>query len=469
MAVYQGASLAQELRLSQKMSLKQTQSLDLLQMPLVDLRQKIQAELEQNPALEVLEENAPVSLEDIYKGDNEADAYFESSSDAGFLRGTPGDALSDENRRFIEGALCRPETLQEGLLWQLRLNPAGADTLAAGEILIQNLDADGFNIVPLEQLCASPAFAGERLAAALDEAAALVRRLEPVGCCTGGYMESLSVQAEILYAEEAAGIQKLLPFLEELEKGRFAAVAKKTGCDEKTAAELFMLIKSLSPFPGRAFEGAGGLQETSRYVIPDIQIIYQNDEFKIILNDEEIPVLGIAPFFMEQKLKNGPARNFVEENIKEARWFIYAVNRRNHTLLRVTRAVVEFQKKFFQYGPKFLAPLTLHDIAAELGIHEATVSRTANGKYAQTEWGIFELRRFFTNSISGAGSTGSRYSKEAVKEIIKEIISAENGTLSDMAITKSLKERGIDLARRTVAKYRTELDLGSSYSRHTHA
>ena len=465
MAAYQGASLGQELRLSQKMSLKQAQSLDLLQMPLIDLRQKIQAELEQNPALEIMEEKPPLSLEDIYTGDNETDAYFESSSDAGFLRGTPGDALSEENRRFIEGALSRPETLQESLLWQLRLNPACAGTLEAGEILIQNLNADGFNIVPLEQIRSSPAFAEGRLAAALDAAAALVRRLEPAGCCTDNYMESLAVQAEIVYGEDAAGIQKLLPFLEDMEKGRFAAAAKKAGCDAQTAGELFTLIKSLSPFPGRAFEAAGSAEETARYVIPDIQIIYKDDEFKIILNDEEIPVLGIAPFFMEQKRKKGPARDFVEENIKEARWFIYSINRRNHTLLRVTRAVVEFQKKFFRYGPKFLAPLTLHDIASELGIHEATVSRTASGKYAQTEWGIFELRRFFTNSISGAGSTGSRYSKEAVKEIIKEIIESENGTLSDMAITKSLQERGIGLARRTVAKYRAELELGSSYNR----
>ena len=181
MAAYQGASLGQELRLSQKMSLKQAQSLDLLQMPLIDLRQKIQAELEQNPALEIMEEKPPLSLEDIYTGDNETDAYFESSSDAGFLRGTPGDALSEENRRFIEGALSRPETLQESLLWQLRLNPACAGTLEAGEILIQNLNADGFNIVPLEQIRSSPAFAEGRLAAALDAAAALVRRLEPAG------------------------------------------------------------------------------------------------------------------------------------------------------------------------------------------------------------------------------------------------------------------------------------------------
>jgi RNA polymerase sigma-54 factor len=126
---------------------------------------------------------------------------------------------------------------------------------------------------------------------------------------------------------------------------------------------------------------------------------------------------------------------------------------------------VEFQRSFFTNGPKYLSPLTLGDIARELDVHETTVSRIANGKYMQTEWGIFELRYFFTNSISGAGSKGSRYSKEGVKEIIREIITGEKGNLSDRKIVELLAKRGINLARRTVAKYRGELDLGSSYAR----
>jgi len=160
-----------------------------------------------------------------------------------------------------------------------------------------------------------------------------------------------------------------------------------------------------------------------------------------------------------------PVRDFARENIKEARWFINSINQRNHTLLRVARAIVEFQRPFFMNGPKHLAPLTLRDIAQELGIHEATVSRTVNGKYVQTEWGIFELRHFFTNSIRGSGSGGSRYSKEGVKEIIKEIIGADSMHLSDKDIADVLAKQGIILARRTVAKYRNELNLGSSFDR----
>jgi RNA polymerase sigma-54 factor len=204
--------------------------------------------------------------------------------------------------------------------------------------------------------------------------------------------------------------------------------------------------------------------------VPDVQVLRKDGEFVIVLNNEEIPVLGINPFFMKvaDRGRGGAereTRDFAKENIKEARWFIQSINQRNHTLLRVSRAIVEFQRAFFAKGPKYLLPLTLRDIARELGVHETTVSRTSNGKYMQTEWGIYELRHFFSNSITGAGSGGSRYSKKGVKEIIKEIISGEERRLSDQELSDLLARRGIPLARRTVAKYRNELDLGSSYTR----
>jgi RNA polymerase sigma-54 factor len=222
-------------------------------------------------------------------------------------------------------------------------------------------------------------------------------------------------------------------------------------------------IKGLNPFPGRQYDTGD-----TRYVVPDLQVVRKEGEFVIVLNEEEIPVLGINPFFMklsDKKDGGKPVRDFVKENIKEARWFIRSINQRNHTLLRVARAIVEFQRSFFVKGPKHLAPLTLKDIAQEIGVHETTVSRIANGKYIQTEWGIYEIRHFFTNSISGAGSGGSRYSKEGVKEIIREIIADEGKRFSDQELADLLARKGIPLARRTVAKYRKELSLGSSYDR----
>lgn len=430
------------------------QSIKLMALPVVDLRERIQEELEHNPALEILEDKTTVSL-DEFSPRREEDDYFEATSDPGLSR-QAGEEESDERRKFIEGVPSRPETLQEHLLWQLRLQPVDGETRRIGELLIQNLDSDGFHKEPISLLLkdADP----ERIQSAMD----LVRALDPQGTCVSDYKESLLVQAR-LRPDAPEGVEAALEHLELLDRGKTAEAAKRMRKTEDEVRHILDFVKELSPFPGRQF-GSGD----ARFVMPDLQVVRKDGEFVIILNDEEIPVLGINPFFMklsDDKDGGKPVRDFVKENIKEARWFIRSINQRNHTLLRVARAIVEFQRPFFADGPKRLAPLTLKDIAQEIGVHETTVSRIANGKFLQTEWGIFEIRHFFTNSISGAGSSGSRYSKEGVKEIIKEIIAEESRHLSDQDIADLLARKGIPLARRTVAKYRNELDLGSSYDR----
>ena len=427
------------------------QSIKLMELPVVDLRERIEQELEQNPALEILEDRNTVPLDEAETQRKEEDEYFEATSDPG-QRGS--EQASEEHRRFIEGVLTRPETLQEHLIWQLQLEPVVDELRQIAETLIQNLDDDGFHKEEPETLFA----AGQpRLAEAME----LVRSLEPVGTCTSGYLESLKVQIDFL-PDAPPGIEKALDYLELLERGKYGVLAKKMSLDEDEVRLLYKYIKKLSPFPGRSFAPAN-----VRYVIPDIRVTRDNDEFIINLNDEAFPVLGINRFFVE--LGNSPvqpeARNFAREKTREARLFIHHLNQRNKTLIRVAAAILEFQRSFFLSGPKYLAPLTLGVIARELDVHETTVSRTANGKYMQTEWGIFEIRYFFTNSISGTGSGGSSFSKESVKEIIKEIIAAENRLLSDQDISTLLGQKGIALARRTVAKYRKELDMGSSYTR----
>jgi len=450
----QRPSFAQEQRL--KMNPQLFQSIKLMALPVVDLRERIEEELEKNPALEVLEDKTTVSLDD-YSPRKEEDDYFEATSDSGFERRGSGDEDSDEQRKFIEGVLSRPETLQDHLLWQFRLQPISPEARRIGELLIQNLDSDGFHKEPVDLLLkgADPAL----IASTID----LIRGLEPQGTCVSDYKESLLVQARLM-PNPPDGIEELIStYLELLDRGKIAEVAKRMKRTESEISAALERMKELYPFPGRRYDTGD-----TRFVVPDLQIVRKEGEFVIILNDEEIPVLGINPFFM--KLSDGkdgekPVRDFVKENIKEARWFIRSINQRNHTLLRVARAIVEFQRSFFANGPKQLAPLTLKDIAQEIGVHETTVSRIANGKFIQTEWGIFEIRHFFTNSISGAGSAGSRFSKSGVKELLKEMIASEARRLSDQEIAELLARRGIPLARRTVAKYRKELDLGSSYDR----
>jgi RNA polymerase sigma-54 factor len=218
--------------------------------------------------------------------------------------------------------------------------------------------------------------------------------------------------------------------------------------------------------------------------------VLQDGEFVIVLNDEMIPVLGINPLFADMarrkaESKDPKTRQFVTQNLQDARWFIRTIGQRNETLLKVCRAIVEFQREFFLKGPKYMRPLTLKDVAGEIGVHEATVSRITSSKYIQTEWGIFALKHFFSNSVPSTGTSGGRFSKEGVKEIIKEIIEQESAKetpqargetrneahgsggrgLSDQKIVEILAAKGVSLARRTVAKYRGELAIESSYQR----
>jgi len=481
------ASFVQRQQLGLKMSPQMYQSIKLMELPLAELREKISEELERNPALELLEDRSTVSLDGAEPRQREVEEYFEASSDSGFLRdGSAASAAADDHRHFIEGMLTRPETLQQHLLWQLQLEPADGELRSIAAVLIQNLDDDGFHREPPASLFrksdappgaplpgAPPPEAPPRLAQAMS----LVQALDPAGCCAADYRESLKIQIALLRGDPRC-LECPMDHLELFEKGKSPAAAKKAKLPALCAAQAaapgsdracFGLVKKLSPFPGRQFNVAG-----VRFVAPDIQVVRDGKDFAIILNNEVIPMLGISPFFK----KLGPAgkggggasqdratREFARENVKEARVFMNSIAMRNHTLKMVVRALLEFQRPFFESGPQSLVPLTLSDIAEKLGVHQATVSRIANGKYMQTEWGIFELRRFFTNSISGSGSGGSRYSKEGVKAVIQELVEAEKRNLSDIEISKLLAKRGISLARRTVAKYRNELDLGSSYTR----
>ncbi len=442
----------------QKLSPQMIQSIRLMALPIQELREQIQAEIEANPALEVLEDRSTLSLESMPEGDAgtaDRDDLFGNSSDPGFE--SRSGSADDSRRMFLEGAISRAETLQEHLLWQLRLQPIGTAWRAIGEDLIQNLNDDGFHKEDPVTLAPS---ADPRV---LQDLMTLVRSFEPAGTCCADFRESLLVQAQLIPSAPPAAIDILREHIDLLERGRHSEIQKKLHLSESLMAEALAFIKKLSPFPGRAYS-----KEDPRFVLPDLLVKLKDGDFVIVLNDEEIPVLGIDPFFDRLAEKKGGDREtatYVRDNIKRARFFIRSIHQRNQTLLKVAKAVVESQRAFFANGPKHLSPLTLRDVARDIGVHETTVSRIANSKYVQTDWGIFQFRYFFSNSISGAGSAGSRYSKSSVKLVIKEIIEAEQSSLSDRDIVEALAKRGIGLARRTVAKYRQELDLDSSFGR----
>jgi len=447
------------LRQEQKLKLTPQlfQAIKLMSLPIQDLRLKIQEELINNPALEVVEDNSEVSLDDMQGGDGEDYSVFEEASDPGYTR-RKGQEASDAKRQFMEGALTRPESLQEHLLWQLRLQPIGEELFTVGELLIRNLDENGFHREPPEALLDAEQ---QRL---LAEALGLIRGFDPPGTATADYRESLLVQLQLVEDPHPRAFEAVEKHMDLLEKKKHELAARKMKITEAELQEILDSLKNLDPIPGRNFA-----TEPPRYVIPDVMVRMRDGDFYIVLNDEEIPVLGINPFFNEiekSDSKKKELNRFVHSRVNDARWFIRSIGQRNATLLKTCRVIVEFQRDFFRLGPKYLRPLTLKDIASEIGVHEATVSRITNGKYIQTEWGIFELKYFFSNAITGPGSTGSRYSKQSVKEIIREIIEGEGShQLTDKRIMEILSERGINIARRTVSKYRNELNIESSFQR----
>lgn len=455
------------------------QSIRLMALPALELQEQIRMELESNPALEILEDRSELSLESVSEGagENRDDDPFENASDPGrATTGIPDD--EDPNRMFLEGAISRQETLQEHLLDQLGFLKLEPDLRALCERLIQNLDDDGFHTADPAELC--PDCPPELLDRAFD----LIRPLDPVGTCTADYRESLLVQARLDPAAPSEAVTLLAGHVDLFETGKLQDLRKALRLSEQEFRGILDYLGALNPFPGRAFSS-----EAPQFIIPDLAIRIEDGEFVIALNDDIIPVLGINPFFSELAAAHGAAAHdkprraareresaaFARDNVDRAKFFIGSIRQRNATLLKVAKAIVRYQRDFFLEGPRALAPLTLRDIADEIGVHETTISRAVNGKYVQTERGIVEMRRFFTNSISGAGSRGSDHSKEGVKAQIREILSehadaAKNGkdahkSLSDREIMEILARRGIRIARRTVAKYRGELERDPAFGR----
>jgi RNA polymerase sigma-54 factor len=437
------------------------QSIQIMTLPLQDLKFRIQEELEANPALEITEETPTVSLSE---GDERSERreeyeYFENSSDPGYTSSGNYDGDEDSKRMFMEGALSRPESLQEHLLWQLRLQPLEEEDYRVGELLVHNLDENGFYIEEPEAVVLPEDH--HRIPAVTE----IIRTLEPAGTCVRDYRESLVVQARQLVDSPELAVPIIQDYLELVEKGKLKEIARHLDATVPAVEEAIEVIRSLTPFPGRMFSS-----DESRYVIPDLILRKRDGEFVLVFNDEEIPVLGVNRMFSKIAASDDPsAKQFANRGVREARWFINSIAQRNDTILRVGKAILEFQRDFFLKGKKHLVPLTLKDIATELDLSEATISRVTNGKYLQTEWGIFELKHFFSNRIATTGSGTSRYSKEGVKEIVREILEQEEQAggkhLSDQRVSDLLAQRGIKVARRTVAKYRRELHISSSYER----
>jgi RNA polymerase sigma-54 factor len=429
---YQRPMLRQEQR--QKMSLQLIQSINLLPLTVTELKQRIEEELERNPALEAAEDRSLVSFDEL---DARSGHRVRSSA-----------SIDDEDtqRRFLEGVLSQGEGLHDHLCWQLRLHPLSVAEIEAGERIINNLDANGFHLEPVESLFPG-GFDPGRIVRLID----LIRTLEPKGCAVANWKESLVVQMR-MEGFEPVHERLVTDYWEALEKKRYREIAAGLKMTEDEVLLLVEDLKELTPFPGRAYS----LQPPA-FVVPDALIAFKNDTLQLVLNEEEIPILRVGGDFQEGfelTVADKEAKQFVRQKVADAERFIQNLRYRKNTLFKVCRAIMEFQFDFFRRGPKYLKPLTLKDVAQQLEVNESTVSRVTTGKYVQTEWGIYELKHFFSNAVSS-----NQFSKEGVKETIREILAdhKDGKKLSDQNISDLLSQRGIEIARRTVTKYRLEL------------
>ena len=420
-----------------------------------ELREKIKKEAETNPVIKVIEKTPSYS--------EFSDRYIASSGKRDDYSDTEPYDPDDSRHNWIEGMVSGGESLEEHLLKQLGEIDTDDRTREAAEIIITALDKNGF--LPASPLMIRP----EKLWDRQEDALAIIQAMDPAGVGASDWRESLILQAKDkgLKGKELKIFSELvLDCLDNLRQGKTAAIAKQLRTDEEEILALSDFLKTLTPFPGREYSS-----EWDQYITPDISIKKEGEVLRLRINSDALPSVELDPEYTEMlsELKkdgdNKDASKFLKEKISSAESLIAQLEARTTALEKLGAMLMDKQKDFFLYGPLHLKGLTMKEAAEIIGVHEATVSRIANSKYIDTDWGIYPIRSLFSNTVESAD--GQNISKNAVKEMIRKIIS-ENETgkpLSDQKISDILKERGITAARRTVSKYRKELNIDSSFER----
>jgi RNA polymerase sigma-54 factor len=344
--------------------------------------------------------------------------------------------------------------LEEHLLWQLRLISKTEDEFHLGELIIGNLDERGFLSVPLEDIAQEAGVETERVEDALSQ----VQTLEPAGIAARNVIESLLIQLRNLPERNALAESIVEHHFEALERRQFDKITKAEKAPREAVLAAVTAISSLDPFPGRH-----QFSEAVEYVVPDVLVEKHDDDYIIIVKDDTLPELKISRTY-RQMLRgraemSGETKQYLEEKLQKAIWLIRSIEQRRKTLYRVMETIVEVQRNFFEKGVEFLRPLTLREIAERVNLHESTISRVTSRKYAQTPRGVFELKYFFSSQLKT--SDGGEISSTSVKAALAELTSQEDPKhpFSDQHLTGLLNQRGFQIARRTVAKYREELNI----------
>jgi RNA polymerase sigma-54 factor len=488
----QGLQLSQRLTQSLVLAPQLQQSLALLQAPTLELKALVEQELQQNPVLE--EADAPQAEADEKDnsegekpgeaadpaeppGDLEYDSTSEKNSSdpvddfqAEFERLVQLDqewrdhfaqtnlpmrasAEEEEKRQFMFDSLVAGTSLQEMLLEQVRGSAMPEDQWPTAEMLIGNIDEYGYLKASLEELASSTGLPAEKIESVLK----VIQGFDPAGVGARDLRECLMLQLERSGQKETLEYRIISEFMEALGKRRIPEIARGTGHYVDEVQEALERIARLEPRPGRAY-----LPDNDQYILPEVFVQRSGDDFTVTTNNEHIPHLRISNTYkdlMSQGENSSEVRNYIREKIRAGKFLIKSLHQRQQTILNIAREIVKRQREFMEKGVAFLKPLTMVQVAEVVGVHETTVSRAVSAKYMQTPQGIFEMKYFFTAGIQTASGDGM--SNTSVKDMIADIFKKEDAAkpLSDQEVVSMLKEKGIVIARRTVAKYRTELNI----------
>lgn len=488
-----GMEMRQELKLTQQlvMTPQLQQAIKLLQLSRMELVDLVREEMMENPVLEDDSELSPdLQTRELLGGDDQITRQVEHAGDTDlplidgvkaateikadssavseidwesyiedYSSSSPMPSFrpdSDELPSY-EATLTRSESLSEHLMWQLKMTELDQGRMEVGAMIIGNIDPSGYLKEPPLEDIASEAGVPQELA---EEVLMRIQTFDPVGVGARSLAECLLIQAMHLGEDDELVVKIIKSHLPNLERKNYQAIARDLKQPVEEVYEAAKVIMEFDPRPGRQYTS-----EEPHYITPDVYIHKVGDRYFVVPNDDGLPKLKISSFYRAALSNKGNAKDYIQDKLRSAQWLIRSIQQRQRTIIKVAESILKFQRDFFDKGIAHLRPLILRDVAEDIGMHESTISRVTTSKYVHTPQGIFELKFFFNSGITR--TDGDDLASQAVKSKIKQIIGGEDARkpMSDQKIAQILKEGGIEIARRTVAKYREQMGILSSSKR----
>jgi RNA polymerase sigma-54 factor len=470
--------LRQQLKLTQQliMTPQLQMAIKLLQLSRLELMDAIRQEMEENPTLEefqdssskehaeedpqaqasTVEKTKEVTIDEKLNSDIDWSNYIEEYNSPGRVRLETEDRDAPQYEAFIS----HKESLSDHLLWQLLMASPTPEEKRLGSLIIGNLNKDGYLQSSAEDL----ALQGGVTPDDIEEVLFLLQSFDPIGVCARDLKECLLLQANALGLKNTLVSKIISDHIQHLENKNYKAICRALKVTMEEVIAAVNVITNMEPKPGRLFS-----EEEPQYITPDIYVYKGEDDFVVVVNDDGLPKLRVNSFYKQAISQKNEvsvnARDYIQDKLRSAAWLIRSIHQRQKTIYKVMKSILKFQRDFFEKGIAHLKPMVLRDVAEDIGMHESTISRVTTNKYAYTPQGIFELKYFFNSSIRRV--YGEAIASASVMAKIKNLIEGENPKkpYSDSKMAELLKAENIDIARRTVAKYREMMGVLPSSKR----